>query len=181
MITRSVRAALAIAAVALAASACGSTSAGKTPAAAAAATTAASASATTVSSGSPTLSGGTAATGPFCDQLKTSQGTLATQTSQYAKAVETGNFAGIKSTLSTFFHKAEGQLATVESTMTGAPANVQAALTTVNQTYTRMVSAVDNSTSLTQLSAAFVALDKNPSLKPAFATLTAYGESQCGR
>jgi len=180
MNTRSVRALLLIVAVALVASACGSASVAKTAGAAAATATSASATAA-ASSGSPTLSGGTAATGPFCDQLKASQGTLATQTSQYAKAVESGNFAGIKSTLAAFFHKAEGQLATVESTMSGAPANVQSALTTVNQTYTRMVSAVDSSTSLTQLSAAFIALDKNPSLKPALATLTAYGESQCGR
>jgi len=176
MNTGSVRTALVVAAVAVVLSACGSASTGKTSGAAS--TTSAAAS-TAASTGSPTLSGGTAATGPFCAQLKTSQGTLATQSSQYVKAIEAGNFAGIKSALSAFFHKVEGQLATVESTMTGAPANVQSALTTVNETYTKMVSAVDNSTSLSQMSAAFVSLDKDPALKPALATIAAYGKSQC--
>ena len=177
MNTGSVRTALVVAAVAVVLSACGSASTGKTSGAAASTTSAAAS--TAASTGSPTLSGGTAATGPFCAQLKTSQGTLATQSSQYVKAIEAGNFAGIKSALSAFFHKVEGQLATVESTMTGAPANVQSALTTVNETYTKMVSAVDNSTSLPQMSAAFVSLGKDPALKPALATIAAYGKSQC--
>jgi hypothetical protein len=179
MIRLSARSALALTSVALVLSACGSSSAGKgsTAAAVSSATTSASAS----SSASATLSGGTNATGPFCGQLKTSQTTLAGQTSQYVKAITAGNFPGIKAALSTFFHKAEGELATVESSMSGVPSNVQAALTTVNKTYVAMVSAVDNSTSLPELSAAFIALGKNPALKPAMATLTAYGESQCGR
>jgi hypothetical protein len=179
MIRLSARSALALTSVALVLSACGSSSAGKGSTAAAVSTATTSASAS--SAASATLSGGTNATGPFCGQLKTSQTTLAGQTSQYVKAITTGNFPAIKSALSGFFHKAEGELATVESSMSGVPSNVQAALTTVNKTYAAMVSAVDNSTSLTELSAAFISLGKNPALKPAMATLTAYGESQCGR
>jgi len=180
MIRLSARSALAIASVALVLSACGSSSAGKGSTAAAVSTSTTTASASSPASSAPaTLAGGTNATGPFCGQLKTSQTTLAGQSSQYVKAITAGNFPGIKAALSAFFHKAEGELATVESSMTGVPSNVQAALTTVNKTYAAMVSAVDNSTSLPELSAAFIALGNNPALRPAMATLTAYGQSQC--
>jgi hypothetical protein len=179
MIRLSARSALALTSVALVLSACGSSSAGKGSTAAAVSTPTTTASASSAASTSATLSGGTNATGPFCGQLKTSQTTLAGQSSQYVKAITAGNFPGIKAALSAFFHKAEGELATVESSMTGVPSNVQDALTTVNKTYGAMVSAVDNSTSLPELSAAFIALSKNPALRPAMATLTAYGQSQC--
>ena len=72
------------------------------------------------------------------------------------------------------------KLATVESTMHGAPANVQAALATVNAAYVGLVAAVDKATSLQQMEAAFLTLAQDPKLKPAFETLKAYGQSQCG-
>ena len=178
MITFSARIAAALTAVALVTSGCGSSSPSPSPAAAAtSASTAGSPSAAT----SPTNAGGSATGGAFCNSLSSSQAAIAGQRAQFAKALVAGNFTSVKSALSDYFHKLAVQLAAVESTMTGAPPNVQAAMLTVNKTYARMLAAVDGAGSLAQMSAGFDTLGKDPQLKPALATLKTYGEGLCGK
>jgi len=180
VITLPVRLAVALTVVALAASACGSS----TPNASQTATASSSSTAATPTAGATTTPAATtaavAAGGAFCDQLKVSQVAVAGQESAFAKSVIAGSFPSIKSSLSIYFHQLLGNLAAVEASMGNVSANVQAAVITVNKTYAKLVAAVDGATSLSQMSASFAALGKDPALRPALATLKTWGEGQCG-
>lgn len=188
MVKVPVRLALALACVGLVA-ACGSTSSGakaaappaSTPATASSTGTSASASTGATASASSSASVvGIAAGGPFCTQLKASQAQLQTEATDIGKVMTTGTFATQKAALSTYFHKLAGELSAVESSMSGAPSDVQAALTTINKAYAGLLSAVDNSTSLQGMETAFAAIGKDSQLESAASTLDAWGTKQCG-
>jgi hypothetical protein len=132
-------------------------------------------------SASPTATVAGSNTGSdFCTQLKQSAANFAAIGPTFAKTIQAGNFAADKQVMAAFFQKAEVELARIESTMTSAPANVQASLVTVNKFYLQLISTWSHATSMSQLGASMVALGKNAPLKAADDTLRAYEVSQCG-
>ena len=118
--------------------------------------------------------------GDFCTAIGQAHAYFLTIAPTLAKAYATGKFSSIKQELESFWAAAVQGLAKVESTMTSAPANVQAALTTVNKAYAQFQSAVANSTSEAQLAVSMGAVGNNLQMRQADQTLTAYGKSQCG-
>jgi hypothetical protein len=166
---------IALIAGALALTACGSGSPTAAAGSAAASTTA---QATSASPTAPVTGSNTS--GNLCTELKQARTNAASITSTFAASVRAGKFSTIKQTLHLFFQSVEAKLAQVEGTMTSAPANVQAALTTINGLYTQLSSAVDHSTSLAGLSAAMIPIGKNTQVKAAIDVLAAYAVSQCG-
>jgi hypothetical protein len=166
---------IALIAGALALTACGSSSPTAAAGSAAASTTAP---ATSASPTAPVT--GSNSNGNFCTEMKQTQTNAASIASTFATSFRAGKFSAIKQTLHLFFQTVEAKLAQVEGTMTSAPANVQAALTTINGLYTQLSSAVDHSTSLAGLSAAIVPIGKNTQIRAATNVLAAYALSQCG-
>jgi hypothetical protein len=166
---------VALIAAALALTACGSAS---TPAAAGSGAAATASRTTSASATAPVTGSNTG--GGFCTELKQTQASAASIASKFATSFRAGKFSTIKQTLHLFFQSVEAKLAQVEGTMASAPANVQAALTTINGLYAQLSAAVDNSTNLAQLSAAMVPIGKNTQIQAATNTLAAYAVSQCG-
>ena len=119
--------------------------------------------------------------GGFCSELKTENAKSAQFSKTFGTAAASQNITSIKQTLGTYFTQAEGEIARVEATMTSAPANVQAALTTINHYFSQLQSAISSATSMQQLEASMASLGKDAaSLKGAAETLKAYATSQCG-
>jgi hypothetical protein len=95
-------------------------------------------------------------------------------------AIASNDFATTKQTLAAFFATTGQGLAQVETTMTDAPANVQAALTVVNQYFSQLQSVIASSTSMKQLETSMASQANNAQIKAAGQTLDAYTKSQCG-
>jgi len=124
---------------------------------------------------------GTNAGSDFCTSLKQAHSDMSQMTANMAKSMAGGSFATREQNLSAFMQAVITELAKVESTMTNAPANVQAALTVVNQWYAQATTVVTQSKSSTQLVLALATLGRNTTgLRAASDTLTAYGKAQCG-
>jgi hypothetical protein len=115
----------------------------------------------------------------FCNGLTNSQSESAQLATTMAQAVQSGNVSTAKQALDSVLTTIAQDLNTVESKMSSVPANVQAAITTVNNFFTQAKTAIANTTSLSQMGMAMAGLDTQQ-LKDASATLAGYAASQCG-
>ena len=129
----------------------------------------------------------TATTGPganpgsdYCTGLASEKTAMSKLSQTIGTAVASQDFATTKTTLATFFSTTAQALAQVETSMTGAPANVQAALGVVNQFFTHLQSAIASSTSLKQLGLAFEDQANSAQLRAATKVLDDYTKAQCG-
>ena len=116
----------------------------------------------------------------FCLKLRSENAKFAQLSKTLGTAFASQDFAATKQTLTTYFDAVGQALADLESSMISAPADVQAALQTVNQYFTKLQSALAGATSLQELGTAFGSVGSTPQLKAAGATLKAYGTAQCG-
>jgi hypothetical protein len=179
MVKRSAWSAAVLLAAAMVLTACSS---GSKPAAASSSTPAVAAQSSTPAALPTGTVAGSNTGSSFCGDLTAARTYFASLEPTLIKGAESGSYATYKADMGSFLSKALNGLAAVESTMTGAPANVQAALTVVNKAYLSMQTAVASSTSLTSLGLAMEGiLGRNENqLKAASNTLTAYAVSQCG-
>jgi prophage DNA circulation protein len=118
--------------------------------------------------------------GDFCTLLKAEKVKAAKLSSTISTAFATNDFATTKKALTAYFDALAQDLAQVEASMTDAPADVQAAVQTVNQFFTQLQSSLANASSLTDLQTSFTANLDTAALKSAGKVLSAYTTSQCG-
>jgi hypothetical protein len=119
-------------------------------------------------------------TSDFCTQLKTENAKFAQLGKTFGAAIASHDFATTKQTLATYFSAVAQAMSEVEASMSSAPADVQAALQTVNQYFSQLQSEIANASSLKQLETSLAAQGNSAQLKAAGATLSAYSKSQCG-
>jgi hypothetical protein len=119
--------------------------------------------------------------GDFCTLLKAEKAKAAKLSSTIGAAVATNDFATTKKNLTDYFNALGQDLAQIEASMTDAPADVQAAVQTVNQYFTQLQTALANASSLQDLETSFNASTTDTSaIKAAGKTLKAYVTAQCG-
>jgi hypothetical protein len=116
----------------------------------------------------------------FCSELNAENAKLGHLGQTFSAAVASHNLASIKQTLGTYLTSAADAMVKVEASMSSAPANVQAALATVNQFFSQLRSAVANASTLKQLETSLGAAGNPAQLQAAGKTLDAYTTSQCG-
>lgn len=137
----------------------------------------------TGSTSTGTTSTGTQGANPgsdFCTLLKAEKAKAAKLGTTIGTAFASNDFATTKKTLTAYFAAVGQALAQVEASMSSAPANVQAALQTVNVFFSQLQSSVASASSLTELQTNISAAANTANLKQAGATLKAYTTSQCG-
>jgi len=118
--------------------------------------------------------------GDFCTGLKAEKANLDKLSKTLGTAIASKDYATTKQTLQTYFGATMQAIAQVEALMSDAPANVKAALNTVNQYISQFQSAIASSTSLQQLGTSMAALGNTSQLKGAGKVLSAYTKAQCG-
>jgi hypothetical protein len=96
------------------------------------------------------------------------------------KAFESGNFNAIKAATLTEFNLLSTDISKAQSYLSGAPANVRAAFSTIAKAYTALKSQIQASTSLPQLEGAFTSLGQNQQLEAAGQVLASYFGTKCG-
>jgi hypothetical protein len=96
------------------------------------------------------------------------------------KAFESGNFTAIKAATLTEFNVLSADISKAESYLSGAPANVRAAFSTIAKAYNALKSEIQASTSLPQLEGAFTSLGQNQQLEVAGQVLASYFGTKCG-
>jgi len=144
-------------------------------------TTAAAGSSVPAPTGAPTsVTQGVNPGGDFCTLLKAEKAKAAKLSSTIGAAVASNDFATTKKTLTDYFNAIGQDLAAVEASMTDAPADVQAAVQTVNQYFAQLQSALASASSMQDLATSFTASANTAAMKAAGKTLKAYTTSQCG-
>jgi hypothetical protein len=118
--------------------------------------------------------------GDFCKLLKAEKTKVSQLSKTLGTALGSNNFASTKKTLTTYFDAVAQALSEVEASMGDAPADVQAALQTVNQYFAQLRSGVTSASSLTDLGTNLSSQMNSNELKKAGETLGAYTVSQCG-
>ena len=127
----------------------------------------------------PTTQPGSNPTSDFCVALKAEQAKLNALTSKFTASLATPDIATVKKNLTDYMAAVTQAAAEVESTMTSAPADVQAALQVFNDYLTQLPDKIKGATNLPSLAAVFKGLD-TAQMKAAAKTLSNYGKSQCG-
>lgn len=120
------------------------------------------------------------AAGAFCQDLTQAQKVGDSMETTMVSAMSSGSFTKIQQQLETFWTSASQGLHRVEGAMSSAPANVQAAVATVNSFYGQFLTAVKTSTSVQQLGTKVASLGANPQLQKAYLTLKTYDTQRCG-
>jgi ABC-type phosphate/phosphonate transport system substrate-binding protein len=118
-------------------------------------------------------------TSDFCTALKTEQAKLKALNTSFAGSIASTDIATIKKNLTDYMAAVTQAAARVETTMTSAPADVQAALQVFNAFLTELPAKIKGATSLPSLAAVFKGMD-TAQMKAAAKTLSDYGKSQCG-
>ena len=116
----------------------------------------------------------------FCTLLKAEKAKAAQLGKNLGTAFASSDFATTKKNLTAYLAAVAQSVGQVEASMGDAPANVQAALQTLNQFFAGLQSAVSSSSTLTELSTKMNAAVSTAKLKQAGAVLKAYTTSQCG-
>ena len=141
---------------------------------------ASSGSSATTSHSSGTNAAPSSGSGSFCGALVNEQASATKLATSFGQSIASGSFATAQQNLKTYFSQLSQDLTKVESTMSTAPANVQAALKVFNTWLQQAQAAISNATSLPELGQAFTSLGASAQLKDASSTLSAYTTSQCG-
>jgi hypothetical protein len=107
-----------------------------------------------------------------------------TQSSKLATSLQqafaSGKFATIKQAVVSELTQVDRSVAKARGLLGSAPANVQAAFTTIANVFTHLKTQIQNSTSLTGLEAAFTSLGSSAKLTSASKVLSSYFGSKCG-
>jgi hypothetical protein len=127
----------------------------------------------------PTSEAGSNPTSDFCTALKVEKAKLNALTSNLGTAVDPTDLATTKKNLATYMAAVTQAVVEVESTMSAAPADVQAALQVFNTYLQALPDRIKNATTMAGLADAFQGMD-TPEMKSASKTLSAYAKSQCG-
>jgi hypothetical protein len=106
------------------------------------------------------------------------------QSSKFATTLEqalaSGNFTTIKKAVLSEFAEVTKAITAAKNHLGSPPANVKAALTTVQSAFTQLEASVRSSTSLSQLETAFESFGQNAKLKSAGMVLANYYGHKCG-
>lgn len=144
------------------------------------------------SSGPPASSAPPASTAPasnepgsnpgsaLCVQIAAEKTKVSQLSSTLGTAFASQDLATVKSTLKTYFAAVAQVMGQVEASMSSAPANVQAALVTVNGFFTQLQSAVDSAKSMQELQTSITSIGNTKQMAAASKTLAAYTTAQCG-
>lgn len=137
------------------------------------------------SAAAPTTSPSTATQGAnpggdFCTLLKAEKAKVNKLGKTMGTAFASQDFASTKKMLTTYFAAVAQSLAEVEASMSSAPADVQAALQTINDYFSQLQSALASASTLTELETSLSAQTNTAEINAAGATLKAYSTSQCG-
>jgi len=107
-----------------------------------------------------------------------------TQSSKLASSLEqafaSGNFATIKAAMLAEFGDLNTDVSKANAVLGSAPANVKAAFATIIQAVEQLKTAIQNSTSLTQLEGSFQSLGTNTKFTAAGQVLASYFGTKCG-
>lgn len=115
-----------------------------------------------------------------CTALSGEQAQASKLSASLGKAFASGNFATIKQAVVAELTQVDQSLAKAKGALGSAPANVQAAFTTIANAFNQLKTQIQNSTSLPGLEAAFTSLGSNPKLTNASKVLASYFGSKCG-
>ncbi|HYA67423.1 MAG TPA: hypothetical protein VED63_01710 [Acidimicrobiales bacterium] len=115
----------------------------------------------------------------FCRYLVNSQSETSQLTTTMTQAIASANVTTAKQALDSLLSTIDQDLAMAESKIGAVAADIQAAITTVNNFFAEAKTAIANATSLSQMGTAMAGLDTQQ-LEDAGETLTAYANSQCG-
>jgi hypothetical protein len=119
-------------------------------------------------------------TSALCNDYKQQQSSLAkTQGGSLVKAMESGNWPAVQKAMLASFGAEGGAIKDLESALSGAPANVKAAVATFLKFDGQIKSAVQSSTSITQFSTQISSLEESPKIQAALKTMDAYGQKLC--
>lgn len=116
----------------------------------------------------------------LCLQIAAEKAKVSQLSTTLGTAFASQDLATVKSTLKTYFAAVAQVMGEVESSMSSAPANVQAALVTVNGFFTQLQSAVDSAKSMQELQTSITGIGNTKQMAAASKTLAAYTTSQCG-
>ena len=116
----------------------------------------------------------------LCLQIAAEKTQVSQLSSTLGTAFASQDLATVKSTLKTYFAAVAQVMGQVEASMSSAPANVQAALVTVNGFFTQLQSAVDGAKSMQELQTSITSIGNTKQMAAAGKVLAAYTTSQCG-
>lgn len=114
----------------------------------------------------------------FCSTLAVEQKQVGGLANAVSRSESSTDMTALKNSLESFVAGSVDTLANVEAEMASAPANVQAAVTVLDQFFTQARTATKSATNLTQLKTAVASL-LNDQVNTASATLTDYSNLLC--
>jgi hypothetical protein len=116
-------------------------------------------------------------TASLCGLLDNSAGSAKFE-SEIEADIESGNFAATKQLFVSLSQ--DMQKLAASGVFSGAPANVQAAIKTIETVVPQLNTALGNATNMQQLTAAFEAMGSTPGIAAAETTLGSYSTAHCG-
>jgi hypothetical protein len=134
----------------------------------------------TLPTSAPTSEAGSDPTSDFCTALKVEKVKLAALTKNIGTAVVANDVQATKQNLATYITAVTQAIAEVETTMSSAPADVQAAIQVFNSEFTQLPSKIQSATTMQGIATAFSSFASDPQMKAASDTLSAYSRGQCG-